>query len=261
MEAAPHSERFIGVDLRSSRQPFTYAALDGERNLLAMGQGDLADVMAFIGGQSSAIIGINAPACLSQGLLQESEMRPQTSPLPPSKRWIKSRRVEYELHLEGLLITRTPASLTECPRWMQRGFQLYHHLQQMGYSPFTRQNASRCWLETPAEAAFHRLMGQKPLPPGTLESRLQRQLALYEHNLPVPDPMRFFEEITRHRLLRGILPLEHLFTAAELNAMVIAYTAWLAVHRPQQVTRWGAPEEGVIVLPAQTKQSGSGLSG
>ena len=83
----------------------------------------------------------------------------------------------------------------------------------------------------------------------TLESRLQRQLFLYEQGLDLPDPMHFFEEITRHRLLRGILPDKDLYSASELDAITSAYTAWLAHTRPQQVTLIGAPEEGQIVLP------------
>jgi hypothetical protein len=38
-----------------------------------------------------------------------------------------------------------------------------------------------------------------PLRKDTLEGSLQRQLVLGMCNLPVPDAMLFFEEITRHR--------------------------------------------------------------
>ena len=66
----------------------------------------------------------------------------------------------------------------------------------------------------------------------------------------VPDPMRFFEEITRHKLLKGILPNEDLYTPGELDALVSAYTAWLIANHPEQVTLLGDPVEGQIVLPA-----------
>lgn len=242
----------LGVEPRFGRRHFTYAALDSERNLLALGPGNLADVLAYIGGQTSAFIGVSAPSHLNQGLMQQPEARQQSSLLPPGDRWCNARRVEYELHNKGFSLPRTPASLSACPRWMQRGFQLYHQLHQLNYQAYPAGDFTRVWLEVPAEAAFHALLGQKPLPAGTLESRLQRQLILYEHDLPLPDPMRFFEEVTRYRLLHGILP-EGLYTLAELNALVCACTAWLAAHRPDQVNRLGAPEEGEIVLPARSR--------
>ena len=40
--------------------------------------------------------------------------------------------------------------------------------------------------------------------------------------------MEFFEEVTRHRLRHGILPLEKLYTPGELDALTAAYLAWLA---------------------------------
>jgi predicted RNase H-like nuclease len=61
--------------------------------------------------------------------------------------------------------------------------------------------------------------------------------------------MRFFEEITRHRLLQGILPTQDLYTPGELDALVAAFTAWKAATYPDQVTLLGDPQEGQMVLP------------
>jgi len=49
--------------------------------------------------------------------------------------------------------------------------------------------------------------------------------------------MEFFEEITRYKLIQGILPLENLYTPKELDALVAAYVAWMTVNRPGQVER------------------------
>ena len=67
--------------------------------------------------------------------------------------------------------------------------------------------------------------------------------------------MRVFEEITRYRLLQGILPLDNLYSAGELDALVAAFTAWVAATSPEGVTVLGAPEEGQIVLPSAELQS------
>jgi predicted RNase H-like nuclease len=92
-----------------------------------------------------------------------------------------------------------------------------------------------------------------PFPKHTLEGRIQRQLILHALNINVPDAMLFFEEITRHRLLNGILPSENLYSPGELDALVAAYTAWLAANQPDKVCLVGDPHEGQIVLPGQLK--------
>ena len=40
--------------------------------------------------------------------------------------------------------------------------------------------------------------------------------------------MVFFEEVTRHKLLRGIMPDQDILPVAKLNALAAAYTAFLA---------------------------------
>jgi predicted RNase H-like nuclease len=104
-------------------------------------------------------------------------------------------------------------------------------------------------MEVYPHACFAALLGRLPFPKHTLEGRLQRQLALFDCKIKVSDPMLVFEEITRHRLLQGILPLEELYGPEELDAMVAAYTAWIAGMQPDQVSRLGDPEEGYLVLP------------
>jgi predicted RNase H-like nuclease len=61
--------------------------------------------------------------------------------------------------------------------------------------------------------------------------------------------MLYFEEITRRRILKGVLPVENLLNPNELDALVAAYTAWLAATHPDQVSVLGDKVEGQIVLP------------
>ncbi len=104
-------------------------------------------------------------------------------------------------------------------------------------------------LEVNAHAGYCALLGLAPFEKHSLEGRLQRQLVLYEKEIEVTDPLRFFEEVTRHKLLHGILPLDDIYSPVELDAMAAAYTAWLAANHPDQVTLVGDPGEGQIVLP------------
>ncbi|HSV86747.1 MAG TPA: hypothetical protein VLH85_09235 [Levilinea sp.] len=239
---------FIGVDIVSGRRGFTYAAFGLERQLLALCQGDLKEIAAFTAGQSAAFAAIATPQAPNKGLLANPAPQEGLFPLP-EVRPAPMRCAEQELMQRGMVTTKTPGSVDACPAWMRQGFELYRHLISLGYQPYPSEDAPRQYLETPPEAVFASLLGVAPFPAGTLESRLQRQLVLYEHNLPVKDSMHFLEEVTRHRLLKSILPLEHIHTCAELNAMSLAYTAWLAATQPTQVIRLGDPHEGEIVLP------------
>jgi predicted RNase H-like nuclease len=122
-------------------------------------------------------------------------------------------------------------------------------LNGMGFRPYPSENATHQWLETHPHAAYCALLGQILLPKPTLEGRLQRQLVLFEQDMGIKDPMEFFEEITRRRLLRGALPEEFIYSSEELDAIVAAFTAHLAASRPEEVVWVGDKQEGQIVLP------------
>ena len=65
--------------------------------------------------------------------------------------------------------------------------------------------------------------------------------------------MEFFEEITRYKLIQGILPLENLYTSKELDALVAAFVAWMTVNKPGQFII-----QGEFILPSQGQNSLSG---
>jgi hypothetical protein len=116
---------------------------------------------------------------------------------------------------------------------------------QAGFKSFSQKSHSKPWLETNAQDCFRLLSGHKLWPRRSLEGRLQRSAILYEQGLQITDPVDMFEEITRYKLVQGILPLENLPSSNELDALVSAYLAWLAVNRPQRVVM-----QGEFVLPA-----------
>lgn len=240
---------FIGIDPTAGVRPFTYAALDAELGLLALGEGSMDDVLAFVGGQRSAGVAVCAPARPNRGVMERAEVRTNLSPPPRPGRWTDLRLAEYLLRQHNITIPRTPAEESACPAWMRMGFTLVRRLGEMDYHPYPQAEAARQWLEVYPHASFTILLGRQPFPKNTLEGRLQRQLILFQREMAIPDPMRFFEEITRHRLLQGILPLGDLYSAAELDALVAAFTVWLAVCHPEQVCALGDAEEGQIYLP------------
>lgn len=238
---------YIGVDPTSGQRPFTFAVLDGDLRLLALRQGDMGEVLAFIGGQQQVWVAVCAPARPNQRVMENPAVRQSLSPVPRPGRWSDFRLAEYLLRQHHIFCPRTAADVQSCPAWMQRGFLFYSSLEKLGLRPYPEESPMR-YLEVYPHASFCALLGQVPFPKGTLEGRLQRQLALYEQRLLIHDPMEFFEEITRRRLLQGILP-GNLYSPAELDALVAALTAWLVDRHPEQTMLLGDPVEGQIVMP------------
>ena len=240
---------FIGIDPTAGQRPFAYAALDNDLRLLAIGQGTFEEILAFVAGQRQAMVAVCAPRQPNQGVMARPEVREQLSPPPRPGRWSNFRMAEYLLCQHNIKAPQTRSQAENCPNWMQMSFSLHNRLKGLGYQAYPTSDSHHQSIEVYPHACFATMLEVIPLPKHSLEGRIQRQLALYEHNINVPDPMRLFEEITRHRLLQGILPDNDLHSPGELDALVGAYTAWLTTTKPDQVTLIGDPEEGQIAVP------------
>lgn len=239
---------YIGIDPTAGRSPFTYTALDADRHLLVMAEGELDDVLTFVGNFPAAIVAVNAPSHANAGIVRKRLEKQALT--PGSLRGADLRMAEYELRGRGISISATPGREENCASWVQLGFSLYLRLIKMGFRAFPHDGADHLWLETHPHACFTVLTGQIPLPKPTLEGRLQRQIILHDAGLGIMDPMEFFEEITRHRLRLGVMPAHLIYNPEQLDALVAAYTAWMAVMQPAGTMRVGGKEEGYIVLPA-----------
>lgn len=239
---------FVGIDPTSGHKSFAYAALDRGLNLVALGDGEMEDVLAFLGGQQSAAVAINAPSHVNHGFVRKNLEKQSLN--PHMLRGVDMRVAEHELRQRGISVSGTGARESLCPAWVQAGFALYGKLSKIGFKSYPAEGASHQWLETHPHAAFCVLLGESPLQKSTLEGRLQRELLLYENGVRIKDPMDFFEEVTRHKLMHGFLPMELVRPPEQLDALVAAYTAWLAIEKPNDVTRIGHKQEGFITLPA-----------
>ena len=244
---------YLGINLTGSN--FTYAALNSKLELLALDGGTLDALLAFIGGQASAFVAVNAPARPNLGrvrALREAEgLGTDSSPL----RGAEMRMAEYELRARGIKVAATPSHPDHCPAWMRTGFALYEKLAEIGFRVYPAGKATHQVLETHPQAGFIVMAEGNLLPASALEGRLQRQAILYGMGLEIRDPMNFFEEITRFKLKQGILPLEQIYDAKQLNALLAAYTAWLVAEKPKDAASLGDDDEGKVYLPASKLKS------
>ena len=235
----------IGIDATSGEGGLSMATLDRDLRVLDLIEVDLEQAVALLQRQQGAFVGINAPARPNMGVIR----RRRGEDGQPRARGTEIREAEYDLHLRGIAVAPTPSREALCPAWVQQGFVLYRKLADLGYQPFPAEEAACQWLEVHPQAAFCGLLGRLPLPKPSLEGRLQRALVLFEQGVRMGDPMEFLEEITRHRLLLGALPMEMIPSPSQLDALVAAFTAWVALARPQDISRVGNQQEGQIVLP------------
>ncbi len=238
---------YVGVDLTSGRKASTYAALDGDSNLIALADAELEEVLSFLAGQKTALVAVNAPSHVNHGVVKKNLQAESLT--PHSARGAEMRAAEYDLRRRGIAVRGTGAKESLCPASVRAGFAFYKKLSRLGFESYPEDGAPHQWLETNAYACFCVLLGSRPLPRMTLEGRLQRELLLYELGLKIDDPMVFFEEITRHKLMNGLLPFELVYSPAQLDAMAAAYTAQQVMQKSAEVIQLGNQWEGFITLP------------
>jgi hypothetical protein len=245
-------QSYIGIDPSRGRKAITYTALNQELEPIAQGKGDIHEVTAFLRGQQQAVVGVVGPSGPNQNILVDPEKR--TALLVPLSRGRPGnvRVAEYLLKQRGLPVYKTPAEGDKIPGWMKTAFELHQKLAQMGYAEVDEDgDSAHIRLEVAPEVCFRSWLSGEILPPNTMFGRLQRQMVLYKLGVNIPDPMDFFEEITRYRIVRGQVPEEMIFSTAQVQALTAAYLAWLAKNQPDQVARIGVEGEGYITLPKE----------
>ena len=240
---------YVGINPASGHKEFGFAVLDRGLNLLDLSWAEMDEVSQVLERYEFACVAVTAPERVNQGLVKQ-KITADYSKAIHALRGTDIRLAEYELRQRGISVTGTPSTERFCPSWMRAGFRLYERLSQLGYQTFgTGNNAPRQFFETHPYACFCVLLQGLPLSKTTLEGRLQRQLLLNDRRVQIVDGMDFFEEITRFKLMHGILPEDVLYTPEELDVLVAAYTASQVADQFSKLISLGDPAEGRILLP------------
>ncbi|MEJ2570306.1 MAG: DUF429 domain-containing protein [Anaerolineales bacterium] len=242
---------YMGIDPTAGRRPLDYAVLDKRKQILALDQGDIESVLAFVAGLERVVVAIASPQAPNKGLMRRSEIRRRNNLKADGNTWTKWRVCEFMLRRCNIRLYNTPADEQKAPGWVRNGFHLFRRLEELSFRPYIvgDEPADHAIIEVSPHACFSVLLEHRPLLKRTLEGRMQRQLVLYQEGLDVSNPLRVLEEITRHHLLTGNLPLDGLYEADPLDALAAAYTAFLVGEEPNQVTQVGEAVEGLITLP------------
>jgi predicted nuclease with RNAse H fold len=251
------SEMYMGIDPTAGRSPYTWAILDECGHLVYLEESDLEEVIGIMEKQKPISVAVNAPGGLNKGLVRTRLAEENQTRNP---RGVDLRMCEYELRERGINVPPTPSRYEVCPTWIQMGINLTVQLEERGYKKFNKKGTDPQLLEVNTHAIFCALLKQVPLPKPSLEGRIQRQLVLHEHGEDIIDPMDFFEEITRHRILRGSLPMDYVYASHELDALAAAFVAWFVKLSPEEITSVGDQEEGEIILPVKKLEENYNLS-
>jgi hypothetical protein len=249
MDVESNHLTFVGIDVQAALKPFYYTALNADLETIACGHGRMADVLAYLAGQTSAVIAVNGPIWAPQAVTVSSQgdlFGGQQNTIDGSHRWVDS-----VLSTRGYPIIFVPSAWKKAPVWMERSLELAAEMKRLGYVVSGNPAAARLFFETNTDAAYHQITGNSPYDSRSLEGRLQRQLILYEFGFPLQDPMAFLEEFTRHRLRTSNVPLNQIGVAHELRSLTAAVIAWLLDNRPETLEHLGQSGEPEIILPKE----------
>jgi predicted nuclease with RNAse H fold len=244
---------FMGLVSTAGKRPMCFAALDKDLRLLVLESGNMQSALAHVAGMRPAAVAVTSPQAPNRGCMLRPEVRRGFNLRQEGQTWGDWRVCEYELRRRNIRMYSTPAKKKDSRGWVRCGFSLYRHLQSMGYRFYVsgEETQERLMIEAPPHAFYAALLGHRPFLKRSLEGRLQRQLVLFLEGLDIPNPMRSLEEITRHRLLTGNLPLDKLYEFEKLDALAAAYCAYLSKVKPERTCQVGDREEGLITLPVE----------
>lgn len=220
-----------------------WAAINLKGELLAIREGTVEDVITFIRGIPQVAVCINSPAGVSAQLISNPQIRATLNPQPRAGKYSRFRVCEYLLKCRNIRLIPASAKQDQAPDWMIKGFALFNGLMKIDALPV---------FETNAHAAFCALLGRIPFLKQTSEGQIQRQLVLIQAGLQLADPLNYYEEITRRKLLQGILPDGKIYSSRELDALVSALNARQQIHFPDEAIILGEPQEGQISLPVKS---------
>jgi len=250
-------ELYVGVNLTRGEKSISYAALNHDLEPVTLAQDDYPSLLAYLGGQQQAVVGVYGPAKPNANILVDAERRSQFLIELSKGRPGNMRVAEYQLKQHKLPTFQTPASEMDAPLWMRTSFKLYRYLHKAGYQDyFVGCQAERQVVEVMPEVGFRAWMEGDLLPRNSFYGRMQRQLILYDLGIDLPDPMQFFEEVTRYKILQGILPDKAVLNVGMLIALGAAFMAWQTQQESEKIALVGLAQEGQIAVPASVLSVG-----
>ncbi len=243
---------FVGIDPTAGKRAANIAILDSELRTIYEESLPMTEVAAQIDKYPKVICALDAPLGPNIGLLADPEIRADYGLDPKGETWMDFKVSEYLLRQHGIKLYNTPRDPEKVPSWMLAGWKLVSELRELGFVNYHPEDtrSARQLFEVHPHASYAVLLGVLPRKKDTLEGRMQRQLLLFQEQIDVADPLRMFDDITRHHMLKGDWQIEGLHTHDELDALIGAVTAYYASEKRDEISLVGDRNEGAIVVPS-----------
>jgi len=233
-------EVFIGLDINPSGRNQAWVAINTKKEVLTFQKTSLDKLLTFSKNIPRVMIGLETPATRSKNgkpVLPGLEYSSQPAG------WILPA---WQENLENRNIHPPAGGNHGNPKYQSAEYaEFYRQVFMLDHISIINVNAysSLCCLLT-----------HTPLPKSSLEGKIQRQLILLEQGINLPDPMVYFEELTRFKLLRCALPQKIILPLPELNTLFCAITAWKEKNEPENALQIGNPPDSCITLPVSELQ-------
>lgn len=234
---------YIGLNVNSRSPYYTVRGIDSHTTSLFELSGNWDEISMKLNEYDKIILAVNTPISPNKGFLTQSQRKKHK----PGK-WPDVRRIEYELEEYGAPIYHTPKKKSNLLAAQHHGFKLIENLLETGFRQFGDEG-EKVFLEVPSETAFWSFECKPLFTEESFIGQIQRQIMLLELGIDLPDPMDFFEELTRFKLLTGNAPLEMILETPSLNAWINAFTALQLHKNPSRITQLGYSQEGFLYLP------------
>lgn len=219
-------EMYIGIDVTTGTRPFTLAEVNTTGERIKLTQCALDEVI-YATSRPFVWVAVNAPWMSEKA--RSGDLRAAVQEQKRTQQFFQA----------------SPGSPLKASSHAKNSRLLFSQLEQVLKPDIEKARV----IKINATTCYRLLLDGQLLPGAGYEGRIQRQLALIRQGIRLKDPMAFYEEITRRRLLQGDLPDNMLYRPAQLNALVAACMARLARQDPHRVTYLGDEDETKIAIP------------
>ncbi|MGB7539522.1 MAG: DUF429 domain-containing protein [Anaerolineales bacterium] len=240
---------FAGVDLSTSRRGLTVALLTSRLDVRSLKLQSLDETIEELAACREIAVAVGGPL---HPCAPNADPDPPKGDPPRERIPRRTRAADGELSRRGIPVRRPSARESDAPARIRCGFELARQLTARGFTEGKDGCAeARVLLEAHPAGCAAVMLGRLPYGRGTLEGRIQRQLALLRERVGLPDPMDALEELTAHHILSGRMELKGILGAGELDALLAAFTAWRAHAHPESVAWLGDAADGWLCLPGK----------
>jgi len=219
--------RWLGIDVHEKR--FDLAALSGLGGVKTFSK-NLAEIESILNAEKPQAIAIDAPSSPNRKLMLDPKIRSGLG--IKQGQWQDCRVSEYLLGIGGYFSTKSIKD--DCEGWMKAGFELYEHLQRLGYS-LAGGESKGSLIEVHPTYGFSWLIAPAKLDKKSTEQGRAQRIKILKKFVP------------------GFIPEKK--SSHEIDSALAALLARFYCTKEHPCFWLGDPAEGQILLPGPIRKN------